>query len=433
MAKKFFDIIPPGGSFKKEEFLPSKFFAKKSDLRPQIKNPAGKNPFSPARLLLPAAVLALFFGAAYFLVEADAKIEIWPETFSAKFSDQVLLKAGDGGQQVDFEQKIIPALLVQNTADEKMAFPATGPVENKAKAAGILRVYNKYNPPAAFTLVKGTRFLSSPQGKTFKSLEAINLPAAGYKDGKLVPGFVDIAVEADQSGADYNIESSATFSIPKLVGTNYYYTTWAENLKPLAGGSDTGVKTVTKDDLDKAKNQFLEESFKKAKTALASGVQTDFTLLDGLLSQEISGDLVFSAKEKDARDTFEISGKIVSRALVFKQSDVDAYAANLFSKDESSSKEIAPDSLKVVSSGKSIDLVLQTAQLDLSVTAKTYMLDGEQKIKELLRGQNLDYAVSLISNSSGVGKSDIILSPFWKKKLPSDTGKMQIKLNFDGE
>ena len=433
MAKKIFDIIPPGVSFKEEKPQQIKFFEKRSDFQSQIKKPKEKTSFSPAKLLVPVAVLALFFGAAYFLIEADAKIEIWPETSLANPSDyHVLLKAGVNGQQVDFEQNIIPALLIQNTLDSKMDFPATGPIENKAKAAGTLRVYNKYEPPAAFSLIIGTRFLSSPQEKTFKSLEKINLPAATYKDGKLVPGFVDILVEADQSGTDYNIGASATFSIPKLVGTNYFYTTWAENLKPITGGSDTGVKTVTKDDLDKAKNQFLEESFKKAKTALASSIQSDFTLLDSLLNQEASGDLVFSAKEKDARDTFEISGKIVSKALVFKQSDVDAYAENLL-KAANSSKKIVPNSLKIVSVGRSIDFNQQTAQLDLSVTAKTYLLDEEQKIKDLLKGQKLDYAFSLINNSSGVEKADITLSPFWKNKLPSNTDKIKIKLTFDGE
>ncbi|MFA5742570.1 MAG: hypothetical protein WCX77_01335 [Candidatus Paceibacterota bacterium] len=432
MVKKIFDIIPPGASFKDEESQQLKFFAKKNDLRPQMNKPKEKIPFSSAKLLVPAAVLALLFGAAYFLIEAEAKIEIWPEASSAKAQDQVLLKAGVDGQQVDLEQKIIPALLVQNTMENKMAFSATGPIENKAKAAGTLRVYNKYEPPAAFTLVKGTRFLS-PQEKYFKSLSVINLPAPTYKDGKLVPGFVDILVEADQSGADYNTESSATFSIPKLVGTNYFYTTWAENLKPLAGGSDTGVKTVTKDDLDKAKNQFLEESFKKAKTALASSVQADYVLLESLLNQEVNGDLVFSAKEKDARDTFEVSGKIASKAFVFKQSDVNAYTVNLLSKVANSSKEIVPGSLKIDPVGKSIDFGQQTAQLVLSVNAKTYMLDKEQKIKDLLKGQKLDYAASLINNSSGVEKANIILSPFWKNKLPSDTGKIQIKLIFDGE
>ena len=432
MAKKIFDIIPPGASFKEEKSQQTKIFEKRSDLRPQIKKSEEKTSFSPAKLLIPAAILALFFGTAYFLIEAEAKIEIWPETSSANPQYHVSLKAGVSGQQVDLEQNIIPALLVQNTIENKMIFPSTGPIENKAKAKGTLRVYNKYEPPAAFSLVIGTRFLSSPQEKTFKSLEKINLPAATYKDGKLVPGFVDILVEADQSGASYNISSSVKFSIPKLVGTNYFYTTVAENLKPLEGGSDTGVKTVTKEDLDKAKSQFLEESFKKAKTALASSIQSDFTLLEGLLNQEASGDIVFSAKEKDARDNFEISGKIASKALVFKQSDVDAYSESLL-KAANSSKKIAPGSLKIIPIGRSIDFNQQTAQLDLSVNSKTYMLDEEQNIKELLKGQKLDYAVSLINNSSGVEKANIILSPFWRNKLPSDTDKIQTKLNFDGE
>lgn len=431
MAKKIFDIVPPGGSFEEKESVREKVFTKKSGFQSSPRDKKERKTFSFKGLLILAVFLAIISGAAYFLIEAEAKIEIWPETSNAKSQDQILLKGGEPASQADFEQKTIPAVLIQKTIEEKITFSATGAVQNNAKASGKLRVYNKYEPPTAFTLVKNTRFLSSPQGKTFKSLNAINLPAASYKDGKLVYGFVDIEVEADEAGSDYNIESSSSFSIPKLVGTNYFYTTWAENIGSLAGGSDTGVKTVTREDLDNAKDLFLSESFKKAKESLSDGVESGFVLADSLISHEIEGEIKFSAEEKSARDSFEVSGKIVSKALIFKQSDLDDYSAKLLASLSKNSQKIVPGTLKVLPEAKTIDFNKQTAEVGLSINAKAYMLEENQKIKELLRAQKIDYAVSLINNYSGVEKADIKIFPFWKKKIPSSMDKIEIKLNFE--
>ncbi|MDD4625067.1 MAG: hypothetical protein WCX23_02405 [Candidatus Paceibacterota bacterium] len=432
MAKKIFDIIPPGGSLKEKDSLKTKNFSKKSDFQRRSDKPEKESSSNfSAKFLALAIVLILLGAAAYFLVESEANIKIWPEIFSAKTQDQVLLKAGDAGQQIDFEQKIVPAVLIQKTLEQGITVSATGPLENDAKAKGTLRVYNKYEPPTALTLVKNTRFLSSPQEKTFKALSAIHLPAATYEGGKLVPGFVDITVEADESGSGYNIDSSSRFSIPKLVGTSYFYTTWAENIGSLEGGSDTGAKTVTKEDLDDARSRFFEEGFEEAKKNLSLDVQSGFVLIDTLVSQELEGELEFSAEEGDARDAFVASGRIISKALVFRQKDIDTYASNLLSNLSDSSGQVVPESLKAVSAGRSIDFGEQTALLDLSITAKTYSLEEEKKIKELLRGQKIDSAVSLINNYSGIKKADIELSPFWKKQLPSDLSKMQVELIFN--
>ena len=79
-------------------------------------------------------------------------------------------------------------------------------VANKGtKAHGTITVYNHGSVP--HQLPKGTKF-TSPEGKVFISLESMTLPRnieMGY--GKTAPGSINVNVEAEKTGADYNISA----------------------------------------------------------------------------------------------------------------------------------------------------------------------------------------------------------------------------------
>jgi len=432
MNKKIFDIIPPGYSEPKEK--KQSFDWADKGLKPRVfQKPAERS--VQKRSSLPGLIMVFLVlglaavGAAYFLIDAKASVIIWPRQESiAKGPEQVSLK--DGISQIDFEHKIIPALLIEKTKTYSETVSSTGAVGSKAKAAGTIRLYNEFEPPKAFAFVKGTRFVSGAgDGKIFKATGDIKLPAAKYDKGKLVASYVDVQVEAAEGGSDYNIPAS-NFSIPGLSGTNSYASVWGKSDEAMKGGSETGAKTVTKEDLDRAKKQFADNSFQKAKQDLMAAVPSGSIFIDKFMSQEADGDQTSTAKEKDPRDTFEISGQITSRVLVFKESDINIYADNLISKTLSV-KRIVPDSMKAFYDGGDIDFSQKTAELDLSVSAKTYTLDGEQGIKDSLKGQSLDSARSMLDNRSEIEKSEIKITPFWKKDLPADPSKMEVKISFD--
>ncbi|MFA5747303.1 MAG: hypothetical protein WC926_04515 [Candidatus Paceibacterota bacterium] len=427
MAKKIFDIVPPGYSESKEK-RQSLDWGDKELRSAASRKPSGRSSSFPKFIMFFLLICLAGAGAAYFLIDAKASVEIWPKQKSiANGPEQILLK--EGAVQVDYERKVIPAILIEKTEKYPETISSTGAVGSKSKASGTITLYNKYDPPKSFDFIKGTRFISS-DGKIFKAVGAIKLPEAKYDKGKLVEGSVEVRVEAAEGGSDYNIPAS-DFSLPGLSGTNSYASVWGKSDKAMAGGSETGAKVVTKEDIEGAKKQFAESAFQKAKQDLAAAVPSGYILIDKFLSQEAKGDQTLSAQEKDARDTFEISGEIYSKALVFKESDINAYADKLASRTLSVNR-LVPGSLKASYEGDSIDFSQGTAKLKLSASAMMYALDDEQDLKNSLKGQSLDYARSMFDNASEtIEKADINISPFWKKNFPADPSKLEIKVTFE--
>ncbi|MFA5248995.1 MAG: hypothetical protein WC397_00490 [Candidatus Paceibacterota bacterium] len=420
MVKKIFDIIPPG--YNQGEEGRARSFVSRSNLK---KKSSGGGPSSfPAKFVLPLFVVAAAgAGAAYFFVEAKAVVEIWPKQEMVKIEEQITIK--DGATKIDADQKIIPGSVIEDVLDYKETFEATGQSESKTKAVGALRIYNECDPVRSFNFVKGTQFVSKDSKLIFKSLSEIKIPAAKYEKGKISAGYVDVQIEAAEGGADYNIEPEK-FSVLKLSGTNCI---WGENSKAIRGGSEEGAKVVSAQDLAKAKDQFTQNAFKAGEGSLKKKIPITMRLLSNFMSQEISGELSISAKEKDATDAFEMSAKIVSKVLVFKDSDVGDYFTALVA-GSSSGKKIVDKSLQPVFDAKNIDFSQKSGQLGLSGSLKTYILDDEEKVKNSLTGQPLDYAESLLGKTPGAEKTGIKVSPFWKTKVPSDADKVEIKIIF---
>jgi hypothetical protein len=429
MVKKIFDIIPPGYS-ESEEKKQSFDWADKG-LKPRNSRRSDKRYSSLPGIIIFFLVIGLTaVGAAYFLIDAKASVAIWPKQEPIAKGEQISLK--EGISQIDFEGKYIPAVLMEKTKTYTEAVSSTGAIGTKPKAAGTIRLYNKFEPPKAFTFVKGTRFISS-DGKIFKATGDIKLPEAKYDKSKLAASYVDVQVEAAEGGSDYNIPAS-DFSVPGLSGTNSYSSIWGKSDKAMEGGSETGTKMVTQEDMDRARKQFADSAFQRAKQDLAEDVPSGSILLDDFLFQEAAGEQTFSAKEKDQRDTLEISGEITSKALIFKEKDINDYADNLIRRGLST-KVVVLGSRKASYERGDVNFSQKTAELNLSVSAKTYTsgtyTSDKQGIKDSLKGQSLDSAQSMLDNSSEVERSDIKITPFWKKDLPADTSKIDVTISFE--
>ncbi len=427
MAKKFFDIIPP----KKIDFSPGKIKLKK-ETKPsripssrEILTPEGgsfKRIFFKSFVFL--LILLVLVGGFGFFFLSKAEIEIWPETDTLSLEETLSVDLEI--KEPDFEAKVIPGKTFSDQKSVSQEFSASGKVLKEEKATGIIQVYNEYSTSPR-TLVP-SRFVST-DGKLFWSLKRITIPGARYEKGKLVPGEIDVEVQAAEAGEDYNIGPS-TFALPALAGSPLYTTIYGRSFSPMAGGFKGEISQVLQEDLEQAEKILVEKVRKDSRDFLKRSLPSDFVLLDETISQEIveANSLVEAGAEVGS---FDFQVKVNSEALGFKKSDIENFAKNYISLNTPESKKIQEESLEINYFPESIDLESGKIVLNLEIKAKVYSDIDLTELKKALLGKSREEVKIFLENLTQITKIEIKSWPFLKKKAPENMNKIELKLNLD--
>ena len=428
MTKKIFDIFPPETptTFRPEEFQAPKL-------------PSKKYPGKKRILILVTGILILAGIFSYFLLP-KVQIKIWPETQTLNFKEKV--EVTSEVNQPNFDgAKIIPGKVFSNQKSSSQEFSSSGKTVKKEKAKGTIRVYNAYSTSSRALIP--SRFISA-DGKLFWSLKNEVIPGAEYEKGKLIPGYLDIEVQAAEAGEDYNIKPS-TFALPALAGSPLYTTIYGESFSSMIGGFKGEVSQITQEDLDKAENILASQLFEEGSEALKNDLQLDknssnFILLNEAQSQEIV-EALSSKKAGEEAQVFNFQVKVYSKALVFKKSDLEDFSKEFILSQvpqndfESNSfwlkKKIHNESLKIDFNPESIDLKSEKIILNLEITAKIYPDINEIILKKALFGKSLKETQILLEEQPQATKVQVKFWPFWVKKVPQDMGKIKIEINID--
>ncbi|MCK4781956.1 hypothetical protein KAS79_03510 [Candidatus Parcubacteria bacterium] len=406
MAKKIFDIIPP-----KEEV------SLRENIKTKTKKPRKKSGKRRAVFVLIGLFVFLFVIFANF-VFIEFNFEIWPETEAISFEEKIII-----GQE-----GVISGEIIEEEKEIWQEFSSTGKVLKEKKAGGRIQVYNACNPVESLTLRAGTRFLSD-SGKYFYSPERIYIPAAKIEKGKVVPSFVEVEIAAMEPGEESNIKP-ATFSVPGLVGTSYYYTTYGKSFSDMSGGFKKEVEQVTQEDLDNAKKTLEQKALKDGEISLKDKISSEFILLDKALFQEIGED--FSSVKAGAElETFNFSVKVFSKALIFEESALKDLAKQFVLSRISKSQEIIEESLVLDYSPEEIDIPTGRIILNLKISSEIYQKIDIDVLKNMIKGKSLDEAEFILKAKPEVGEVETNFFPFWAKKVPQDVEKIKIKLNLD--
>jgi len=413
MAKKIFDIIPP----KKDFFqgFPKEIAA--GEEGGGVRQKPKKSQKTRNVFILIGLFVFLFVVLANF-VFPEFNFEILPETESVSFEEKIVIEHGE----------VIPIEIFEEEKEIWREFSSTGKVSKEEKAKGVIRVYNVCNPPDSLTLRAETRFLSD-SGKYFYSPERIYIPAAKIEKGKVVPSFVEVEIVAMEPGEEYNIKP-ATFSVPGLVGTSYYYTTYGKSFSDMSGGSKKQVSQVSQEDLDQAKQILEAQALKDGELSLKAQISSEFILLDKALSQEIieGSSLVKAGAEIE---TFNFSVNTRSKALVFKQSELRDFSRQFVLSQISENKEIIEHSLAFEYSPEEIDIEAKKIILNLKISAEVYSKVDFDILKVLTKGKSIIEAESILKAQPEIKEIKTSFFPFWLRKVPQDVEKIKIKLRLD--
>lgn len=416
MSKKFFDIIPPN-------YLRQKTFQPEKEVSIKIK---------PKRIFLKSTVLFLVFvvllGTSVFLLFSKIKIEIWPKTESLNLKTVITVNPEIEKTNVAFwlENKVISGKIFEDLKTGFQEFPASGKTVKKEKARGIIRVYNAYSTSPR-TLIP-SRFVSA-NGKLFWSTKTIVIPAGKYEKGKLIPGEIDVELEATEPGEDYNIGPS-TFALPALAGTPLYTTIYGKSFSVMTGGFEGEVPQVTKEDLERAKNFLTEKVKNESKEFLKASLAQDFILLDETITQELTESNSSLTPPQEA-ESFELEIKVKSKGIGFRKSDIENFSKGLINLTISEDKKLQEESLEIGYLVQSMNIESRKIVLELAVKAKIYSDIDLAELKKALFGKSFKESKIFLENLPQVTKVEIKSWPFWRKRAPENIEKMEIRLNLD--
>ena len=433
MPKKIYDVKPPKLVRKTEssikEFLKDGKGRGSSRAEKKPKTRAKNEKFFPWRKVAMGGGIVVVLVAAYlFFKLPKADIEIWPKVETLSFEQTIT--ADKSADEVDLLSNIIPAQYFQEEKTESQEFEATGNASNEGKATGTITIYNKYNPVTPVTLKVGTHFLSD-SGKYFVTLQRVTIPAGKKSGSKITPGSVEVKVEAAEGGEGYNI-GSATFSVPKLSGTAYYYSIYAESSEAMTGGYAGKTKKVIDDDISQAKDSLTKKLISETEASLRNNLPSDYMLLDEMIYSEVISAST-ETKSGAVADNFTYQVKIESKALAFKKSDLEKFAKDYILSEMSDLKTMLADTFKVDSTASKTDIDKGKTTLDLNFSSGVYQNIDKNSLIPLLINKNENQINEIVKDNLGdeISGVKVNLWPFWVTKSPKNQKAVKIELKFE--
>lgn len=431
--KKFFDIVPPQRQGGREATLRLGSSKKKGATRAvlPLSNPEGQNekkkarrgfafprrlPFSKRIAGLFAAFLFLFFLVfGMYTKFVEARIRIHPVMEKQDFQEEIFVSAAT--PSIDISAKTIPGTLIQDSKALSQQFPATGKATANSSAQGTIRVYNKYHLPQV--LIANTRFLSD-EGKLFRSKSRVVIPAGGFQD---------VQVVASEPGESYNIGPS-TFSLPGLAGSPRYTAVYGESQEPMTGGSLSDTPQVTEDDIAKAKDALSAALLQEGKKSILAKIQEkgDAILMEKAFSQDIEE--VESLVSKGAQvSTFQVTGRLNSRALIFQRKDIEAFWKQFISFQLPPEKVLSGQNLQIEFSFQSIDWEQKRMVIKSSASAFAYPRFSLEELRARLGGMSVKEGREFLRSFPQIAEVDITMWPLPLGDIPRDANKIKIFLD----
>lgn len=259
-------------------------------------------------------VLVIFI--LFIVVLPKTKISVNPKHIN--IDEKLELTAQTDQSAYDSERRLLPARLIERDITFTKTFDATGSGDVKAqKAQGKIIIINEYNDKPQ-PLVATTRFLAQ-DGTLFRLVNQTIVP--GMRDGEA--GKVEALVVADSEGGDSNI-GPTKFSIPGFEGSPKEGKFYAISEEAMTGGGigGKGVAVVTEDDIERAKNEMIDELMQYMMEQITGLLRPDNeVLIDKNIAHEIiRSEASVSAGTMAEQFMYEIVVHV--KVLVFSEDDV---------------------------------------------------------------------------------------------------------------
>ncbi len=356
-----------------------------------------------AAVLLACATAGI---AAAAIVLPKATITVTPKT--DPFSAEVPVTFSARATALDPAAKVIPAKVIEVTTDATVEQPATGSKESGGKATGQITVVNTLSRPQS--LVARTRFQSS-DGRIYRAQSGLSVPA---KDQAAV------TVVADDGGEAGNLPAGTRLAIPGLTGDAVY----GQVDTALTGGTSSPTPEVSDADVEKAKvavaSQAAKTAVEQAKPKLAVGYRVNDQIATTNVANVRVNPPVGSQVGK-----FTLTATVRISYFSYPDGDLQQVVSGEL-------KGKIPSGTDLVADSASQQFVIGQASGDrlsgsMVIAAATTQALSKDQIKQAVSGKSPAAAESALQQTGKVSGTQIKLSPFWVRSVPTRQNKIVIR------
>lgn len=380
--------------------------------------PSFRERFSAKGIWVAAGLALVIVLIAVVSLSSGATLKITPITKTTQ-AQGIIFGAYQGSAGVG-----VPYEIIKISKDVGTAVNATGEEKASIKASGSIIIYNDFSS-ANQRLIKNTRF-ATPEGLVYRINDSVVVPGQVVRDGKKVPGSLEVVVYADEPGEKYNIKLS-DFTIPGFKGDPRYSSIYARSKTLMTGGFVGVIKKVSNTDLTTAQSTLQAQ----LKDALSKEVATQVPLgyvayEDGMITQ------FENLAQSDAQgSTVQVNERGTLTAIMFKKDDLSQYLGRQLFSDVGSTTLVSISDIEKLgfelqnktSFNPSQDIVI-SFKINSDVTFVT--LFDEDKLKQDLAGRPKGDLGSVLSDYTSIDRADAILKPFWKRSFPSNPKDIDI-------
>lgn len=367
-------------------------------------------------------ILALLAGTSIFVLP-KAELHIFRKLELIPFDATIVVDPAISA--VDFKGNKIPGqILTVRKAKEKL-FLSSGEKEAEEKAKGLITVYNELDSTSQPMIP--SRFREEKTGKIFWSKKSIIVPGASIKDGKILPGTIEVEIVASEAGSGFNMDCSAfspcRFTIPAWQGTVKYDKLYAVTSAPIKGGSMGKVKIATTEDVAKAREIIVSELKSELAIELKEKVPSSLQLLRESLTEKIMKESA-GIKVGDIADDFSFAIDMEFSGVAFNEKDFNQLIDYIVNGVVSEDMDALADKREIsfsVSYGADKKVLIK-ANGDESVA---WRIDELSIRRDILRKNESDLR-QYFNSIKGVESVRVDFWPFWVSKAPNKESRIEI-------
>ncbi len=357
----------------------------------------------------------LLLAAAAYLILPKANIRLLLREIPVKVTIPVAISKSVSSPNL--VSGIIPGQYFLLTKSGSKTIETAIDAENlPLKTGGSIDIYNAYSS-APQKLVAQTRF-ETKDGKIFRIQKPVTVPGAKMSGSSLIPSSIKAEVVSDGAGEEYQIGPSY-FTIPGFKDSPKYAGFYAKSTESMISIKDSS--TVASWQIEKTKQDLqnsLENELKN--DTMNTFKDSDLKLINGASTVKIDE---FNA------DSQTVSMKITWQAIFFREKDFRALVNYAVSNKYPDLKNFDfEDSItypQVTRSDFKKGEIFLTFELN-KANALTVDLDG---LRQELAGLDENDMRNIISSKNFINSAIISLWPFWVKKAPDSSNKINIILD----
>lgn len=391
----------------------------KSNKQPRVPN---FNNFRKKLLIVGGGVVLLIVFLIWAMIFAPrGTVIISAKTSPESISTSVNLSTTS---DTDVDKSILKAVNVTNKKETSVEFIASGKREEGDKAHGTMTLNS--TTPASVKIPVGTGF--SNGNCTFTTKSEVELPGVspGWNGSgfSVVPGKVNVKVEATQIGDECNLSSREYEStIDKVTATG----------STMEGGSKRTVTFVTQADVQNASEKIAQNNNNEQKNILVQKLGKNVRAIeDSFIVTRSETNTIPQVNQEAQGGKAKLIASVTYSMYGVNQSDLDKFLSSALK--NKISKE---NNRRVYNSGvktaKIADFKKSGDSITANITSKGQVgpkiIDSE--IKDRVKGKRFGDIQADLQSIEGVRDVSVELSPFWVSTIPNDTSKITIKFNID--